>query len=165
MKRLFKRLTNNSGVISIEFSFIYIIFIGFVFIIFEACKFFFVVVAMDYSLSQAARNSAYIDNQTSNLDYKKVFDDYFFQQKDFWIMFIDPKQIQVDASFCSSVNEVINNRCSSVYNKNRRLAMYSVSYRYRPMKAISNMAWSESLFSKLDSFLTRKVVYMIEASR
>ena len=165
MKRLFKRLTNNSGVIAIEFSFIYIIFIGFVFIIFEVCKFLFVVVAMDYSLSQAARNSAYKDNETSNLDYTQAFNDYFYKQSAFWVMFIDPKDIQVDASFCSSVNEVINNRCSSVYNNKKRLGLYSVSYRYRPIKIVNNMAWSESLFSQLDSFLTRKVVYMIESSR
>jgi len=166
MKRLLKKLTSNSGVIAIEFSFIYIIFVAFVFIIFEVCRFYFVVVAMDYSLSQAARNSAYVENETSDVDYAKTFDDYFFKkQSDFWVMFIDRDAIRVDAKFCGSVKEVLNDRCSSVYDNSKRLALYSVNYRYRPMKIISNMAWSESLFSALDGLLSRKVVYMIESSR
>ena len=165
MKRLLKKLTSNSGVIAIEFSFIYIIFIAFVFIIFEVCRFYFIVVAMDYSLSQAARDSAYIENQTSNVDYTQSFNDSFFKQGNFWVMFIDPDAIRVDAKFCSSVKEVLNGRCSLVYDNSKRLALYSVNYRYRPMKIISDMAWSESLFSALDGLLSRKVVYMIESSR
>ncbi|WP_241608348.1 hypothetical protein [Rosenbergiella epipactidis] len=165
MRNLLKIFTGNSGVITIEFSFIYIIFIAFVFIIFEACKFFFVVVAMDYSLSQAAKNSSYIENKTSDQDYTTVFNDYFLKQNAFWVMFIDPKAIKVDASFCSSVSEATNNRCSSIYNAKKSLAVYSVSYQYRPLKIIDKLAWSEKLYSNLDSFLSRKVVYFIESSR
>lgn len=165
MKKLLKRFSDNGGVISIEFSFTYIIFIAFLFIIFEACKFFFVVVVMDYSLSQVAKNSSYIENKTSGQDYKKVFNDYFFKQNNFWVMFIDPKAIKVEASFCSTVSEATNNKCSSIYNNKKKLAVYSVSYQYRPLKIIDKMAWSESLFSNLDNVLSRKVVYFIESSR
>lgn len=153
----------HDGVIAIEFSFIYIIFIAFVFIIFEACKFLFILSAMDYSLSEAARKSAYVENKTTSFEYGQVFDEYFFNQNKFWVVFIDPKDIQVKANFCSTVNELVKGKCSSVYNNNKRLALFSVSYKYRPFSAISSMKWSESLFSSLDSYLTRKVVYMIES--
>lgn len=165
MKKIFQKLIGNSGVITIEFSFVYIIFFAFVLIIFETCRFFFVVVAIDYSLSEAARNSSYIENKTSDADFKKVFNDYFFKENSFWVMFIEPKDIQIDASFCTGVREIINYRCSSVYNKDRRIALYSVNYKYRPMKIISNSKWADSMFSLLDDFLTRKVVYMIESTR
>jgi len=165
MQRWYRKLFAQDGVITIEFSFIYIIFIAFVFIIFEINKFIFIITAMDYSLSEAARNSAYKDNSTSVVDYQRVFDEYFFSQSGFWVMFINPKDIKVEASFCSTVNEVIKGRCSSLYNSQKKLALYSVSYGYRPLKIISQVAWAESLFSQLDGLFTRKVTYMIESSR
>ncbi|KYP95253.1 hypothetical protein WB67_06835 [bacteria symbiont BFo2 of Frankliniella occidentalis] len=165
MQRWYRKLFAQDGVITIEFSFIYIIFVAFVFIIFEINKFIFIITAMDYSLSEAARNSAYKDNSTSVVDYQRVFDEYFFSQSGFWVMFINPKDIKVEASFCSTVNEVIKGRCSSLYNSQKKLALYSVSYGYRPLKIISQVAWAESLFSQLDGLFTRKVTYMIESSR
>lgn len=165
MKNFLNKLTNNSGVIAIEFSFIYIIFAAFVFILFEVCKFYFVIVAMDYSLSQAARSSAFTQYESSNIDHSNIYKDSFSQQNAFWVMFIDPDAIQVDISFCESVNDILKDKCSDSYSNSKKLALYSVSYRYRPLKLISNMTWSESLFTKLDQTLTRKIVYMLESSR
>ena len=165
MRSFLNKITSNSGVISIEFSFIYIIFAAFVFIIFEICKFYFVIVAMDYSLSQAAKGSAYTKYESSNVDHKNIFKDYFSQQNTFWIMFIDPDAIHVDISFCGNVNDILKDKCSASYSNSKKLALYSVSYRYRPLKLINNMKWSESLFLKLDRSLTRKIVYMLESSR
>lgn len=165
MRRLFKRIMAQDGVIAIEFSFIYIIFIAFVFIIFEVNKFIFTITAMDYSLSEAARHSAYQDNSTTSVAYKQVFENYFFKQNAFWVMFIDPKDIQVEAKFCVSMSDAVKGKCSAIYDNQKRLALYSVSYKYRPLKIMSEAAWSESLFSELDGLLTRKVTYMIESSR
>jgi len=51
MQRWYRKLLAQDGVITIEFSFIYIIFIAFVFIIFEINKFIFIITAMDYSMN------------------------------------------------------------------------------------------------------------------
>jgi len=165
IKDFLQKIKANHGVIALEFSFIYVIFIGFVFIIFEACKIIFIITSMDYSLSEAARRSAYIDNKTTSVNYTEAFKDYFFKQSGFWDLFIDPSAIKVEASFCNTVNDLLRNRCSSVYDEKKRLALYSVSYKYLPLKAIKGFKWSESLYTSLDGYLTRKVVYVIESSR
>lgn len=165
IKEFLYKIKANHGVIALEFSFIYIIFIGFIFIIFEACKIIFIITSMEYSLSEAARRSAYIENKTTSANYTEVFKEHFFKQSVFWDFFIDPSAIKIEASFCSTVNELLRNRCSSVYNEHKRLALYSVSYKYLPLKAIKGYKWSESLYTSLDSYLTRKVVYVIESSR
>jgi len=164
MKNILKKLIANNGVMAIEFSFVYIVFVAFVFVIFEMCKFFFVVVAMDFSLSEAAKVSAYTE-KTTQRDFTKVFNEHFFKQNNFWVIFINPEDITITASFCENINDVIRSRCSSVYSYNKKIALYSVNYRYKPLKAISGIPWSETIFSGLDGLLTRKVVHMIESSR
>ncbi|WP_241595245.1 hypothetical protein [Rosenbergiella epipactidis] len=155
---------SENGAISIEFSFISIIFIAFVFIIFEVCKIIYIITAIDYSLAEASRNTVYKDASKSGISYNDNFKDVFFKQSKFWDFFINPEEFVINAKFCTNIPELLANRCSTQADSKRRLALFSVTYRYRPLKIISNTQWADDLYQHLDQHLSRKITYYIESA-
>lgn len=162
--RFYQRVSSEKGVISIEFSFIFIIFVAFVFIIFEISKLIFVITAIDYSLAEAARNSAYKSASQQAVSYQKRFEEVFYAQNKFWDFFINPDDLEFTVKFCTNISELTSNRCTTTIDRKRRLAMFTVAYHYRPLKIVSEAKWSENLFSSLNQKLNRKVTYLIESS-
>lgn len=111
IRALGRRVRGEQGVITIEFSFIFIIFIFFIFLFFEVNRFVYVSATIDLTLSEAARITSRTESRDSN--YTDIFASNIRQQSSFWKMFIDASNFTLTVRYCSSVSAAMKGNCSS----------------------------------------------------
>lgn len=161
IRALWRRVRPEQGVITIEFSFIFIIFIFFIFLFFEVNRFVYVSASIDLTLSEAARITSRTESSDSN--YTEVFASNIRQQSSFWNMFIDASNFTLTVRYCNSVSAAVNGNCNSTDGRNFPLALYSVRYRYRPLLfTFAGNSAVNNLFNSLDNYLSRQLLYVQE---
>lgn len=161
IRALWRRLRPEQGVITIEFSFIFIIFIFFIFLFFEVNRFVYVSASIDLTLSEAARITSRTESSDSN--YTEIFASNIRQQSSFWKMFIDASNFTLTVRYCNSVSAAVNGNCNSTDGRNFPLALYSARYRYRPLLfTFAGNSAVNNLFNSLDNYLSRQLLYVQE---
>ncbi len=163
IRKIWRSASREEGVITIEFSFIFIIFVFFIFLMFEICRFMYISASVDLTLAEAAR----ITSRSENIyDYSDLFDTHITEQSAFWAMFINPENFTLKVTHCSSVIEAMNGKCVTSDGSDYPLAVYSAGYRYRPLLfAFDNNASVKKLLTSLQGTLNRRLVYVQEYER
>lgn len=154
---LYKKLQEEKGIVAVEFSFVIVIFLLMVFFIFEISRYMFISSAIDFMLSSAARTSA--SRSASNTDYNELFRKSITTDNGFWAGFIDPSLLATRVTFCDTVTQVIANKCSAAESDLKKLAVYQVSYRYRPLILVPG---ADALITALENSLSRQVISVQE---
>ena len=162
--RMIRRsVSREQGSITLEFSFIFIVFVFLVFLIFEVCRYLYISASVDLTLAEAARITSRTEN---NADYSALFTRNVKEQSALLSMFIDPRDFTLKITYCSSVSRAMTGNCSTGNSSKFPLAVYSASYRYQPLLfAFDNNSSVKQLLTSLNNSLNRRLVYVQEYER
>lgn len=153
-----KRICDNSGAASIEFSVVLIPFLASLLFIMELCRIMYLTAAVDLVLAESAR---YISLEPSATDYSQSFNRVLNDNIALWPLLASGQPVNVSVSHCANLADLRDmvSRCTmDDADGNRALAVYSLTYHYKPLFFIFSAG-------KFDSLLSRKVVFIQEAKR
>ncbi|QKJ88442.1 hypothetical protein PMPD1_3525 [Paramixta manurensis] len=149
----------RQGVVTIEFSFVVVIFFFFVFFAFEIGRYMVISSTIDLSLSTSARNSAF--SAKRGVDYNVIFQQTLDHESRLWAGFIDPKKLSAKVSFCEDVAQAVDGACDADSTR-KKLAFYQVDYDYRPLLFIDVIPGTKAFASALRASLSRRLIYIQE---
>lgn len=161
MIRMIKRsVIREKGSVTLEFSFVFIVFMFLIFMIFEVCRFLYISASVDLTLAEAARITSRTESTTN---YTALFTQNVKEQSALLSMFIDPQDFTLSIKYCSSVSRAMAGNCSTGNSSKYPLAVYSASYHYRPLLfAFDNNSSVKQLLTSLNNSLNRRLVFVQE---
>ncbi len=163
IRMLRRSLSRERGSVTLEFSFVFIVFVFFIFFIFEINRFMYISATLDLTLAESARVTSRSENTQ---DYTSLFARNVAEQSAIWSMFVNPDDFTLKVTHCSSVSRAIAGNCVSGNGSLYPLAVYTASYRYRPLLfAFDNNSSIKRLLTSLNSTLNRRLVYVQEYQR
>ncbi|WP_392564694.1 pilus assembly protein [Orbus wheelerorum] len=140
--------TQKTGIISIEFAIIFPMFISLFLFSIEMSRIMLIGSSMDLVSTQVARKAAITENFN---DYSKVIKEALSAEVPDWVMLTSSNDFTVKVNYCSSIDDVIYNRCNSNSADKNKIILFELKYNY-------SLIFS-SLFSQLiDSSLNKRVV-------
>ena len=163
LRGILNKFTDSKASLTVEFSFISLVFVFMVFFIFELCRYLFVSAAIDSTLSTAARNASTQVNVTT--DYNVLFRNAVRNESALWGSVIDHSLLYSSVKYCTSIDRAIAGPCSSTAAAGKMLAYYQIGYRYRPFLFSGGLPGMSKLINTLQSSLTRQLIYVQEYER
>jgi tight adherence protein E len=161
MTTLLQKLKDDRGMTSLEFAFIFPVFMLLFFMIYEVNRYVFISATIDLTLSEAARETSRAARDNV-INYQDLLQKKVAQQGYLWRLFIEPEKLTVSVTFCSSLKQAINQRCSQNVSEKMPLAIYQANYQYRPLLFTLNIPAVGKLIKILGSGLNRKLIYIQE---
>ncbi len=153
-----KRICDNSGAASVEFSVVLIPFLASLLFIMELCRILYLTAAVDLVLAESAR---YISLEPSSTDYSLSFNQMLNDNIVLWPLLASDQPVNVSVSHCEKITDLRNMaiKCTTDDVDGKKvLAVYSLTYHYKPLFFLFS-------YGKFDSLLSRKVVFIQEAKR
>lgn len=144
---------SNRGSVTVEFSFVLILFLLILLSSVEIARLFYISSSLDLAVSEAAK-SAKNKDQNNNIRYKSVLQQKLATHHGVLGPFIAKNnEVKTDVFFSESISDMINNKHATGHNL--PLAKYSVSYLYRPVFFPISLSWANTL-------LIREVIFAQE---
>lgn len=144
---------SNRGSITVEFSFVLILFLFILLSGVEIARLFYISASLDLAVSEAAK-SAKNKEPTNNSSYTSVLQQKLTTHYGVLGSFITTEnEIKNNVVFSENILDMINNKTSN--NNKLPLARYSVSYLYRPVFFPLSLSWANTL-------LLREVIFVQE---
>lgn len=154
---------NNKGVAAVEFALVFIPFMMLILFTLECSRMIYLYATIDLSLSEASQrtsNSGRSNNPGNTYDYETAFRDAFKNNlKDMPLSNIgNDGQITVSVKYCQNIDQIIGDSCLPVNSKNNPLALYHVTYEYKPLFFALATGF-------LDMSMTRDIIHVQEYER
>ncbi|ENW6032992.1 TadE/TadG family type IV pilus assembly protein [Salmonella enterica] len=162
MPRLFlardNRFLNDEGSASVEFTIVLIPFLASLLFIMELCRVMYLTAAVDLVLAESGR---YISLEPAVADYSVSFNKMLNDNIVLWPLLSSGQSVDVSVYHCDKISDLLNitSSCTLADDTGKKvLAIYSVTYHYKPLFFFFSAGHFDSLF-------IRRVVYIQEAKR
>lgn len=148
----------RKGVVAVEFALVFIPFFTLVLFTMELSRVIYLYAAIDLSLSEASQHASYAGNADGGNDYTNLFNAAFQQNIEKTPLLFKDDRADITVKYCDSIDKIITKNCSGSNSTGMPLAIYSISYHYKPVFFIfpSNF---------LQSSLTRNIIHVQEYER
>lgn len=149
---------SNKGTASIEFSLVLIPFLVSILFIMELCRVMYLTAAIDLALAESAR---YTSLEPSVTHYEQNFNKMLNDNIVLWPLLSSGQSVDATVRHCEKISDLRNTASNCTIDdasRKKMLAIYSLTYHYKPLFFIFNDGHFDSLF-------TRKVIYIQEAKR
>lgn len=154
----YRGVCSSYGAASIEFSLVLVPFLASLLFIMELCRIMYLTSAIDLVLAESAR---YTSLEPSTTDYTQNFNKMLNDNIVLWPLLASGQSVDVSVYHCEKVTDLrsIMSSCTVDDTAGKKiLAMYSITYHYKPLFFIFSAGY-------FDSLLSRKVIYIQEAKR
>jgi len=144
---LMNSIKSQKGVFTIEFALGSILLFISIFMVFELCRFIYIVNLTESSLRESARDSRLYEGKRNNVNYQTRFEQMFSQNGQIWHSLVDPKRYTLTVNYYRDYTALINNN-KTTNCRNCPVAEYSLMYSYVPMlrlPGISERAFTRSI--------------------
>lgn len=149
----------QEGIMAIEFSIIFGIFLFLCFFTFEICRYNFISAAVDLTLTTAAREASSQSSRKTN--YAQTFSRVVARQSGFLSGFINPDSFSSSVKYCQTIDQAIQGQCVTSPATGKYLAFYQVSYDYKPF-LFNYIPGTRELMTALRDSLTRQLIFIQE---
>ncbi len=135
---------NKKGIIAIEFSLIIIPFLSLFLLTAEICRMLYVASVINLSLAESSRYAA----NNKEISYKVAFIANLKKNLSNIPLIANNNQISFNVSYCQSIESIIVENCTENNENNMPLAIYRITYHYKPIFFILPNNYTEKMISK-----------------
>ena len=148
----------RKGVVAVEFALVFIPFFALVLFTMELSRVIYLYAAIDLSLSEASQRASYAGTAGEANDYASLFNIAFKNNIEKTPLLFNDDTVDITVKYCDSIDKIIARNCSGSDSSGMPLAMYNISYHYKPVFFIFPSDF-------LQNSLTRNIIHVQEYER